>query len=154
MPTFSESRTYPVALDEAFSRVLALPLPELFDRRFLAIPPIREVRDAPEAWDTVGQSRRIVLADGGTMLETLTRVDPPAAFGYAITELTGPLSPIASAADGLWAFEAAGTGSRVTWSWDVTPNGTLGDLVMPVFGRLWKGYARQALGRLEELLVP
>ena len=90
------------------------------------------MRDAPGAWDSVGQSRRIVLADGGTMLETLTRVDPPTAFGYAITELTGPLSPIASAADGLWAFEAAGTGCRVTWSWDVTPRGTLGDLLAPV----------------------
>ena len=40
MPTLSESRTYPVALDEAFARVLAWPLPEIFDRRFLAIPPI------------------------------------------------------------------------------------------------------------------
>jgi hypothetical protein len=154
VPTFSASRTYPLAVDDAFARVLAWPLPEIFSRRFLAFPPIREVREAPPTWDTVGQTRRIVLADGGTMLETLTRVDPPTGFGYAITDLTGPLAPLAESLDGTWSFEPAGTGCRITWTWDVRPRGRVGALAMPVFGKLWHGYARQALARLEELLIP
>lgn len=154
MPTLSESRTYPVTVDDAFTRVMAWPLPELFSRRYLAIPPIREVREAPASWDTVGQSRRIVTTDGGTMLETLTRVDPPSAFGYTITDLTGPLSPLVETIDGTWSFAPVGTGCRIGWTWDVHPRGTVGDVAMPLFGRLWNGYARQALARLEELLLP
>jgi hypothetical protein len=149
----SESRAYPVAPADMFAQLMPLPLPDLFSRRYVAIPPIREVRDAPPTWDTVGQTRRIVLADGGTMHETLTLVDPPRAFGYTITELTGPLSPLASSVDGTWSVGASGTGCRVTWSWVVHPKGRLGNAAMPVFGKLWHGYARQALADLERLVV-
>jgi hypothetical protein len=149
----SESRAYPVAPADMFAQLLPLPLPELFSRRYVAIPSIREVREAPPAWDAVGQTRRIVLADGGTMLETLTLVDPPRAFGYRITELTGALAPLASAVDGTWSVDPAGTGCRVTWSWVVHPQGRLGGVAMPVFGKLWHGYARQALADLERLVV-
>lgn len=154
MPTFAQSRTYPLAVDDAFTRVIAWPLPEIFSRRYLAIPPIREVREGPASWDAVGQSRRIVLADGGTMFETLTRVDRPTAFGYTITDLTGPLAPLVESLDGTWSFEPVGTGCRITWTWDVRPRGRVGALAMPVLKRLWHGYARQALARLEGLLLP
>jgi hypothetical protein len=149
----AESRTLPLPVDDAFARVITWPLPEVFRRRYLALPPISEVREAPATWGTVGQTRRIVLADGGTMLETLTRVDPPTAFGYTLTEITGPLAPLATSIDGTWAFDAVGTGSRVTWSWDVHPRGLPGRLVMPVFGRLWHGFAKQGLAELETLLL-
>jgi hypothetical protein len=108
----SESRAYPVAPADMFAQLMPLPLPDLFSRRYVAIPPIREVRDALPTWDTVGQTRRIVLADGGTMHETLTLVDPPRAFGYTITDFTGPLSPLASWVDGTWSVDASGTGCR------------------------------------------
>ncbi len=149
----SESRAYPVAPADMFAQLLPMPLPDLFSRRYLAIPSVRETRDAPPTWDAVGQRRRIVLADGGTMLETLTLVDPPRAFGYTLTELTGPLSPLASSIDGTWSVDPTGTGCRVTWSWVVHPRGRLAGVAMPVFARLWHGYARRALADLEGLVV-
>ena len=117
----SESRAYPLNPADMFVQLLPLPLPDLFCQRYVAIPAIREVRDAPPTRDAAGQTRRIVLADGGTMLEILTRVEPPRRFGYALTELTGPLSPLATSIDGVWSVDPAGTGCRVTWSWDVPP---------------------------------
>ncbi len=150
--TLSQSRAVPVPLDEAFDRVLPHPLPEIFRRRRLAIPPIREVRDQAGEWGTVGQTRTIATADGGTMLETLTSIDRPHSFGYTISDVRGPMKPLVASADGLWSFEAAGTGTRITWTWVLTPTAA-GRVVMPAFGAMWRGYARQALEEVEAILL-
>ena len=88
------------------------------------------------------------------MRETLTLLDEPHAFGYTISHITGMLKPLVSGAAGRWSFDPAGTGVRVTWAWDLEPTAALGRVAMPVFARLWSGYARQAMEQLEQLLVP
>jgi hypothetical protein len=149
----ASSRTYPVGVEHAYDVVLPMPLPELFSRRYAAIPPIREVRDQQGAWGTVGQTRTIKLADGGTMRETLTSVERPRSFGYRISDVSGPMKPLVTEVAGEWRFERAGDGVRITWAWAVQPRGRLGGLAMPLFARMWRGYARQALERLEGVLV-
>lgn len=148
----SQSRAVPVPVEEAFDRVLPHPLPEIFRRRSLAIPPIKEVRDQVGQWGAVGETRTIVTTDGGTLRETLTSVDQPQSFAYSITPLSGPMKPLIAKADGRWSFEAAGTGTRVTWAWEITPT-TAGRLVMPAFGAMWNGYARKALEQIEAILL-
>lgn len=149
----SHSRTYPAEVAEAFDAVLSHDLASLFDRRYAAIPPIRSVRDQSGPWSTPGQTRTIVLADGGTMREELTTVERPGRFTYRITGITGPMKPLVSSVDGAWAFERAGTGVRVTWTWTVQPAGRLGRLAMPAFRRMWQGYARQGLDNIEALVL-
>jgi hypothetical protein len=150
----SSSRAVPSPLDETYLHTLRLPLPELFSRRYLAVPAVTRVEQHAEGpWGTVGQSRTIYLAGGGTMLETLTVCDEPDLFGYDITHVTGALAPLAVLIEGTYAFEKAGTGTRVTWSWTIHPKGRLGDAGLPVFARMWSGYARQALEQLERSLV-
>lgn len=148
----SASRTYPAGVARAFDAVLALPLPYLFEHRYAAIPPVKQVRDQG-AWDAPGQTRTIVLGDGGTILETLTEVERPDTFAYRLTDITGPMKPLATSIDGRFRFEHAGTGVRVTWSWAVHPRGRLGLAAMPLFARMWRPYARTALERLEDVLV-
>src|SRR4051794_31233422 len=147
------SRTYPVPFERAFDELLTTPLPELFARRYAALPPIREVRDQTGEWGTVGQTRTIVLADRGTLRETLVSVDRPRSFGYRISDVTGPMKPLASSIDGLWTVEEAGTGVRITWAWTLHPASAAAGLLMPAFARMWRGYARQALDELEPILV-
>jgi hypothetical protein len=150
----SSSRTVPVEVDRAFDEVLAEPLPRVFSRRYGAIAPVQEVRDQTgDAWGTVGQSRRIVLSDGGAMTERLTTVERPTAFGYDISDLKGPLKLLVSSATGEWRFEPAGTGTRITWTWVLEPASGVGRYALPVFARLWRGYARQALEEVEKILV-
>ena len=149
----SRSRSYPVDVARAFDKLLPLPLPQLFSRRYAALPRIREVRDQDGVWGTVGQTRTIVLADRSSMRETLTHVDRPASFSYRIDRLHGPLRPLASSVDGRWTFAGSGTGVRVTWSWSVHPTSAATALLLPALGRMWQGYARQALEELEGLLV-
>ena len=149
----SASRTYPVPVERAYDVVLPTPLPELFCRRYAAVPAIREVRDQQGTWGTLGQTRTIRLADGGSLRETLTSLDRPHSFGYQLTDVRGPMRPLATAIDGRWTFDPAGDGVRITWSWRVHPRGLVGRAAMPVFARMWRGYARQALEEIERVLV-
>ncbi|HWJ98279.1 MAG TPA: SRPBCC family protein [Acidimicrobiales bacterium] len=152
-PTFvSCSRTYPVPADQAFEHTITWPLEELFPRRFGPIPPITGT-DHDGEWGTVGQVRTIHLSDGGSMQERLVTVDPPREFGYEITGITGPMAPLAARIEGTWAFAPVGSGSRITWSWTIHPKSSASSLVLPVFARIWKAYARRALDQLDDLLL-
>jgi hypothetical protein len=152
----SYSRSYPVVLEEAFDRTIAVPLPELFRTRYGAIPPITQVKGQMGEWRDVGQTRTIVLKGpgGGSLLETLTSVDRPSSFGYELTEITGPMKPLVAMVEGLWSFAPAGTGTRITWEWTVHPATSTAARAMGGFARMWTGSARNAFDALEEHLVP
>ena len=150
----SASRSVPVEVERAFDVVIVEPLPRIFSRRYGPFAPIREVRDQTgDVWGTVGQSRRVVLTDGGAVTERLTVVDRPTVFGYEISEIKGPFKALVSTVAGEWRFDAAGTGTRVTWTWVLEPSSTVGRYALPLLARLWRGYARQALEEVEQILV-
>ena len=130
-----------------------MPLPTLFRQWYGPIPPIKEVRDQHGDWHSVGETRTIVLAGGGTMRETLTAVDPGRSFGYTITDITGPMAPLMDHVEGSWIFDQVGTGTRVTWRWVLYPTSAFGAPALPVFARVWRGYAGQALESLSDYLV-
>ena len=149
----ARSRTYPAGVKRAFEELLPYELPRLFDRRYLAIPPIKEVRDQGGEWGTPGQTRTVLLVGGGSMRETLREVRAPHLFAYHLDQVTGPMKPLVSSVDGAWEFERAGTGVRITWRWTLHPRGRLGTSAMPLFARMWQGYARQALENIEHVVV-
>ena len=145
------SRVLAVHHDEAMERFIRVPLTDIFDHRHLALPAIKRV-DAPDGlFDQVGQSRTIHLADGGSMVETLTVVSPPGEYGYRISDVRGPLKPLAKEIRGLWTFTPVGAATRVTWRWEVDP-ALLGRPLMPVFTLMWRGYAAKALRRLADVI--
>lgn len=148
----SRSRTYPVAVDDAFARMLPLPLEDLFDRRFGPIPPITRV-EQDGVWSTTGQVRTIHTSDGGEMREELTSVEPPHVFTYDLRPQAGPMKPVIAQVEGVWRFEPVGTGCRITWTWTVHPTSKATAAALPLFARAWQGYARRALDRLEGLLL-
>ena len=149
----ARSRTVPVPVEHAFDVVLPTPLPDLFRHRYAAIPPISAVRDQEGVWGSVGQTRTIVLADGATMREELTSLERPDGFGYRITGITGVMKALVGAVDGRWSFEPDGPGTRVTWQWTVRPASRAAALAMPVFGLMWRGYARKALAEIDALVL-
>lgn len=151
--TVERSRAIPVNPEEAFARTLPMPLPTLFHQWFGPIPPIKDVRDQRGGWNSVGETRTIALAGGGTMQETLTEVNPGQSFGYTITGITGPMAPLIDHVEGSWIFDPAGTGTRVTWRWVLHPKSALSAPALPVFARLWRGYAGRALESLSDYLV-
>ena len=151
--SLSESRAFPATPEHVFDLLFSVPPQRVFTRRHGPIPPLREVRDDGARFAEPGDSRTLVLADGGSMLETLTEVDRPHGFGYRLTEFTGPLKPLTERVEGRWTVEPAGTGARVTWSWRLHPRGRVGALGLSAFAKFWPGYARKGLGDLERLIL-
>ncbi|MDT5179826.1 MAG: hypothetical protein QOJ95_4024 [Mycobacterium sp.] len=148
-----QSRAIPVSQEAAFRGTVPIPLPTLFHRWYGPIPPIKAVRDQTGAWDAVGQTRTVVLTGGGSMREELTSYDAPSSFGYRLTDVKGPLAPLVDHVEGLWAFAPVGTGTKVTWRWTIHPRRALAAPLLPVFGRLWLGYARASLEELSDQLL-
>ena len=63
------------------------------------------------------------------------------------------MRPLVSHLDGAWSFEATGSGTTITWSWDLHPRSRLTAPLTAVVARMWHGYARHALATLESILV-
>jgi len=147
----SYSRVFPVPVEAAFDRVLPTPLPELFHRRYGPIPPIKSVEGQDGTWGTVGQTRTIRTSDGGSMREELTRVDRPSAFGYTISNVTGPMKPLVGEVHGLWSFDAADGGTRITWQWTIFPKSAIARPLMGPFCALWRRYADRSFDEIGKL---
>ncbi|GAA2175892.1 hypothetical protein GCM10009846_27550 [Agrococcus versicolor] len=142
-------------VEVAYDRVLGDELTGLFDRGHLLLPAIDATvtLSGPTRWGTeVGQSRRIVLADGGSMVETVRTIDAPEATTYEMSDLTGPFATLFSGVLGEWTFEPLGGGTRVTWRWRLRPRSVVGRIAAPVIARMWQGYAAKALERIQTSL--
>ncbi|MBV8786489.1 MAG: SRPBCC family protein [Mycobacterium sp.] len=149
----AESRVVAVGVEDAFGRTLPAPLPVVFSRRRGVFPPVKDVRDQTGGWDAPGQTRTVLLAGGASMREELTSVDPPRSFGYRLTTITGPLALLVDHVVGKWFFAPVAGGTEITWRWDIHPRSALAARLLPLFARLWKGYARQVLADLEAMLT-
>ena len=150
----SESRTVDVPLEEAYDHTIAVPLPDIFGHRHLAMPPIVRVEGQDGVWGReVGQTRTIHTSDGGSLRETLTDLDRPHRFGYRIDQVGGPMRPLVDHLEGAWEFTPSGSGTSVTWSWEITPSSPVTAPLVGLIGRMWHGYAREALITLEAVLT-
>ncbi len=150
----AESRTVAVPLEAAYDGTLVVPLPDIFGHRHLAMPPVVRTEDEDGAWGReIGQTRTIRTSDGGALHETLRVLERPHRFGYRIDKIRGPMRPLVRHLDGAWTFEPDGTGTRITWSWDLTPTSPLTAPLVRLVGRMWHGYARHSLVTLESVLT-
>ena len=150
----AESRTVPVPIETAYERTLVVPLTEIFVHRHLAIPPVVGVDGQDGEWGRrLGQTRTIRTSDGGSLHETLTELDRPHRFAYDLDQVRGPMRPLVRRVGGAWSFAAAGPGTTITWSWELTPTSALTAPLVTLVGRMWHGYARHGLMTLESILV-
>jgi hypothetical protein len=150
----AESRTVPLALEAAYDGTIGVPLPDIFGHRHLAIPPVVRIEDQEGAWGReLGQTRTIRTSDGGALHETLRVLDRPHRFGYRIDEIRGPMRPLVRHLDGAWTFGPDGAGTRITWSWELTPTSPLTAPLVRLVGRMWQTYARRSLASLESVLT-
>lgn len=147
------SRVVPVEPGAAFDRLMHARLTDVFARRYAAFPAVSDVTDQPDDWGAVGQTRTIVLADGGRLRETLTDVDRPHGFGYRLDGIEGTLRHFVHSIDGAWTTTADGVGTRLGWAWTFHPKASPARLTTTVMGRMWMGYADRALAQLEGILT-
>lgn len=147
------SRTVEVEPDVAFDRLMNVQLTDVFNRRYAAFPAVTGVTDQPDDWGAVGQTRTILLADGGRLRETLTDIERPHRFAYLLDGIHGPLRHFVHTIDGVWTITPHDGGARIGWAWTFYPKASPARLTSNVIGRMWKGYADRALVELEAVLT-
>lgn len=147
----SQSKVMPGGAEEPFGLLPVLPLEKIYHRWHGPIPPIKQVIYHDGDWRRVGQTRTMVLV-GGSAVAEVTHVDTPRSFGYRLTDMKGMLAPLISHVEGRVNFVPVGAGTEVTWQWTIYPRSSLAALVLPVFGRLWPGWALKALEYMADQL--
>lgn len=150
-----QSRTLPVTPEQAFRGIIEMDVPTMFRRRYGPIPPILNVsgRDAGDWRGTAGQTRVLELGPWGSIRETVVSVDEPHAWVYRITDFNGPLAALLDRIEAEFLFRPAGTGTRITWRYNMFPRSRVAASALPAFGWFWRGYARQMLEELSSWLV-
>jgi hypothetical protein len=148
-----ESRSIPVSIEDVFHGTLMMNVPAVFHRWYGPFPPIRQVLNEANTWGTVGQTRTLKMAGGGSTVEELTKVDPPHRFAYHVGNIKGPLSLVANGVDGEFEFAPTDSGTKVTWRWTVYPRSALTRPAVAMLGKAWHGWARQALTELSNQLA-
>jgi|GEM_PF-1306220 len=91
--------------------------PTRFYPKFGLIPAIVRVDDQTGGWDAPGQSRKLTLADGGTVVERLEIVDAPRRFSYRLADFTGFFGTLVAFAKMEWDFDASVEGTRIRWTY-------------------------------------
>jgi hypothetical protein len=122
--------------------------PSRFYPRFGPIPATVRVDDQTGAWDAPGQSRRLTLADGGTLIERLEVVDAPRRFTYRLTDFTGFFGTLVAFAEAEWDFDAAVEGTRIRWTYTFHAQPKRGWLVRLIVVLFWSRYMRRVLPAL------
>lgn len=124
--------------------------PTRFYPRFGPIPAIVRVEDQTGAWDAVGQSRKLIFSDGGTVIERLKVVDPPRRFAYQLTDFTGFFSTLVAFADAEWDFDASVEGTRIRWTYTYHAQPQRGWIVRALVAVVFSRYMKKVLPLLTD----
>lgn len=108
------------------------------------LPAVVEVRDATGAWDAAGQTRTLVLSDGGSVRETLRAVTFPD-FAYDLTRFTGLFGALVASARAEWRVTGDRSASTIAWTYAFTARPGRGFLVAAIVRLAWAPYMRRVL---------
>jgi hypothetical protein len=137
----------PARPDRTFA-ILTPSDPTRFYPRFGPIPATVRVDDQTGAWDAVGQSRKLTLSDGGTLIERIQVVEKPRRFEYRLTDFTGFFGKLVAFAESEWDFDAATEGTRVRWTYTFHAQPKRGWIVRLIVVLFWSRYMKKVLPAL------
>jgi hypothetical protein len=119
--------------------------PARFYPKFGPIPATVAVRDQTGPWNVVGQSRRLILADGGHVIETITDVREDDFFAYELTDFQKLFRLLVDHARAEWTFSEQDGGTLVHWTYAFTARRGWGWAVALIVRLAWEPYMRQVL---------
>jgi len=119
--------------------------PARFYPRFRVIPATIAVRDQTGDWDAEGQTRQLLLSDGGSVVETLTSVQPPFRFVYQLTDFRKVFGVLVDHARADWTFQEEEQRTRVRWTYTFFAKPGRGLLVAAIVTTFWGPYMRHVL---------
>jgi hypothetical protein len=134
----------PASLSQTFA-IMTRVDPSRFYPRFGVIPATIAVRDQTGAWDAEGQTRQLVLADGGSVVETLKSVQPPFRFVYELTDFRRVFGVLVDHGRAEWLFQEEEQRTRVRWTCTFFARPGRGFLVAAIVKAFWGPYMRHVL---------
>lgn len=133
-------------INKTFEIIVPIDVPTIMPG-YGPLPAVTGIEAQTGAWDAVGQTRTIRLADGTCAREEITLYEAPHRFGYTVSAWSGALKYLARQAKSEWRFsEVAANQTRITWLYAFSPRSAW--LVLPlllIVQLLWRGAMKQAL---------
>lgn len=109
------------------------------------IPATVAVREQSGPWSVVGQTRTLVLGNGGTVSETITEVSRPDRFCYELTGFSGVFRVLVQRGEAEWVFAPVEDGTRIEWRYSFTSRTGWGWAVALLVRLAWDPYMRRVL---------
>ena len=123
--------------------------PARFYPKFGPIPATVAVREQSGPWDSVGQTRKLMLADGGHVIETITDVEKPQAgsafFAYELTDFQKLFKLLVDHGRAEWTYTETPDGTLVHWTYTFVPRKNRGWAVGLIVRLWWGRYMSEVL---------
>ena len=116
-----------------------------FYPRFGPLPAVIEVRDQKGAWDAAGQTRQLMLSDGGSVVEHLELVEAPHRFEYRLSDFQKLFGRLVSGARAEWRYTALSGGTSIRWTYTFEPYPRARLVVGLIVRLFWAPYMRRVL---------
>lgn len=116
------------------------------------LPAVTGTRDQVGDWDASGNTRTVLLKDGGRLSEELTRVERPGRCEYRVRPEQGPLRLAVDHIEGRFLFEPQPDGSTVIdWTYTFVPRPGR-RIVLLALAPLWRRYATATMARAARIV--
>ncbi len=109
------------------------------------LPAVVEVRDQTGDWDAVGQTRQLMLSDGGSVIEHTTNVDRLEFFAYNLTDFQKVFGVMVESARAEWTFTPAPNGTLIRWRYTFHSKSGYGLPLAAIIKFLWGPYMERVL---------
>lgn len=109
------------------------------------LPAVVEVRDQTGNWDGVGQTRTLILSDGGSVVERVTNVDHLDFFAYNLTHFQKLFGLMVESARAEWTFTTAPNGTLIRWRYRFHSTPLCGLPLLLIIRLVWAPYMARVL---------
>jgi hypothetical protein len=135
------------SLEETFQTIVPIDLPTVFPG-YGPLPAVKGTRNQTGGWDAAGQTRTVLLSDGSSANEIMTKYEYPRYFSYTVSGFTGILRWLTPSANGEWWFEKGPrpNTTHIRWRYAFNIRSLLSAPVLWLITTvLWRGYMRKSL---------
>lgn len=119
--------------------------PTRFYPKFGPLPAVIAVADQTGTWDSVGRTRRLLLSDGGSVIEHIREVQRPHHFAYELTDFQKLFGHLVEGARAEWTYTRVAGGTSIRWNYTFHPKPAATLLVRAIVALAWAPYMRKVL---------
>jgi hypothetical protein len=132
---------------ETFEHIVPIDLASIF-KGYGPLPAVKSTQNQTGAWNAVGQTRAVILSDGSSAQELLTKYEHPHYFSYTVRDFSGVLRFLATSAHGEWWFDSHSSrrGTHIRWCYSLNTKSIFtAPILWFIANFLWRGYMQNVV---------